>query len=64
MEGIEYLQEHHARTTMNLLANEEFQEESGGYESESEDDVENVVTEDVSKKRKSSKNTKSPKYVY
>lgn len=49
---------------MNLLANEEFQEESGGYESETEDDVENVVTEDVSKKRKSSKNTKSPKYVY
>ncbi|KAJ4833543.1 hypothetical protein Tsubulata_021227 [Turnera subulata] len=64
-------------TAMNLLANEEFQKESGGYESEPEDDVDKEVAEEeeeeqalsekapeektVSKKRKASKELHSSK---
>ncbi|CAK7332515.1 unnamed protein product [Dovyalis caffra] len=47
---------------MNLLANEEFDKESGGYESEPEEDVENSPeVKTVSKKRKASKDLHSPK---
>lgn len=65
MEELEYLQEQPTRTTLKLLANEEFQKDAGFFESDSEDEEENMVTEDaVSKKRKASKKIKSPKYVY
>lgn len=51
-----------------LLANEEFEKEIGGYQSENEDDdqpTDNILEEHKSggKKRKSSKDLRSPKYV-
>jgi coilin len=54
----------------NLLANEEFEKESGGYETESEEDVAEEVEDvenspevkTVSKKRKASKDLRCPKY--
>lgn len=59
-------------TGMNLLANEEFEKESGGYESELEvdiaaevEDVENSPeAKAVSKKRKASKDPHRPKYGF
>ena len=54
----------------NLLANEEFERESGGYETEPEEDVAEEVEDvenspeekTVSKKRKASKDLRCPKY--
>lgn len=57
-------------TGMNLLANEEFEKESSGYESEPEEDMAEEVEDvenspevkTVSKKRKASKDLRFPKY--
>lgn len=60
----------HVLTDVPLLANEEFEKETGGYQSEPEEDEDNqsedelhVENSPVSKKRKASKKLQSPKYV-
>lgn len=57
-------------TNVPLLANEEFEKETGGYQSEPEEDEDNqsedelhVEISPVSKKRKASKKLQSSKYV-
>lgn len=56
-------------TFVPLLANEEFEKEIGGYQSEPEEEEDTLLEENpsggnaVSKKRKASKKLQSPKYV-
>lgn len=74
LEVVEIVETQPVAAGMNLLANEEFEKESGGYQSEEEEDApeqakDAVQVEDsrevkkVSKKRKASKELKISKYV-
>ncbi|OWM76131.1 hypothetical protein CDL15_Pgr009777 [Punica granatum] len=72
VKALQVVEKQPVNTNLQLLANEEFIKETGGYKSESEEDkdepsadrnnVENAANEDAgSKKRKASKKLKSPK---
>ncbi|KAL7241108.1 hypothetical protein ACSBR2_006686 [Camellia fascicularis] len=72
IEGGEIVEKQHALTSVPLLANEEFEKETGGYQSEPEEDEDNQSVDTlhvenssdrkvVSKKRKASKKLQSSK---